>query len=126
MPPTKGYTHAVVGSGALVAVSGQLPVEADGALAGEGDPLRQARQVFCNLGLALRACGARVDDLLRLTFYLTDLSDLPAVRTARDEFLDGHPEPASSLVQVAGLVVPGARLEVDALAVVAPEECSCE
>lgn len=122
MPPTNGYSHAVIGRGQTVAVSGQLPLDADGALVGGDDALLQARQVFRNVGLALHAAGAGVEDLLRLAFYLTDLANLPFVRTARDEFLDGHCEPASSLIQVAGLVLPGARLEVDALAVVASEE----
>jgi len=54
---------------------------------------------------------------MRLTVFLTDLADLLAFRTARDEFIGEGPAPASSLVQVAGLVLPEARIEVDALAV---------
>jgi len=116
--PTNGYSHAAMGSGRIVAVSGQLPVDADGVIVHETDVLAQARQVFSNLTLALAAAGAGAADVIRLMFFLTDLSDLPAVRTARDEFLGGGPAPASSLVQVAGLVLTGARLEIDALAVV--------
>ena len=117
LPPVNGYSHVVAGSGTLVAVSGQLPAEESGALVGGTDALAQARQVFENLDRALRAAGAQPGDLLRLTLYLLDLADLPAVRAARDAFLADGPAPASSLVQVAGLVLPGARLEVDALAV---------
>ncbi len=51
-----------------------------------------------------------------LGFYLTDLSDLEAVRIARDEFIGDSQTPASSLVQIAGLVLPDARVEIDALA----------
>ncbi len=99
-------------------VSGQLPLDESGELVSATDALAQARQVFENIAAALAAAGAQPKDLLRLGFYLTDLSDLDDVRTARDEFI-GDPPPASSLVQVAGLVVPGARVEIDALAVVA-------
>ena len=120
LPPTNGYSHAVAAEGRLVAVSGQLPLDADGQLVGASDPLAQARQVFTNLGYALKAVGATPADLIRLGFYLIDLVDLPAIREARDEFLDAAQPPASTLVQISGLVVPKARVEVDALAVIAP------
>ena len=116
LPPVNGYSHATSGAGTLVAVSGQLPVDADGSIVA-GDALAQARQVFANLTTALRAAGATPADVLRLNFYLIDLADLAAVRTARDEFVAGGPPPASSLIQVVGLVLPAAKLEIDALAV---------
>jgi enamine deaminase RidA (YjgF/YER057c/UK114 family) len=119
LPPANGYSHAVVASGRMVVVSGQLPLDAGGTLVGESDPLAQARQVFANLARALNAAGATPATVVRLGFFLVDLADLADVRAARDEFLDAGPAPASSLVQVAGLVVPGARVEIDALAVVA-------
>jgi enamine deaminase RidA (YjgF/YER057c/UK114 family) len=119
LPPTSGYSHAVAAEGRLIVVSGQLPLDTDGHLVGATDPLAQARQVFANLGRALQAAGATPADLIRLGFYLTDLTHLGDVRVARDEFLGVPDPPASSLVQVAGLVVPGALLEVDGLAVIA-------
>ena len=118
MGPVNGYSHATSGTGRLVAVSGQLPVDADGNLVSTSDALAQARQVFANVGTALRAAGAGPEHLLRFNYYVLDLADVPVIRTARDEFLDSQPGPASSLVQVAGLVLPGAKFEIDALAVV--------
>lgn len=111
-----GYSHVTAGVGRLVAVSGQLPVDGAGDIVG-ADALTQARQVFANIGTALAAAHATQADLLRLNYYVLDLADVPAIRTARDEFLAGDAPPASSLVQVVGLVLPGALLEVDALAV---------
>ncbi len=116
LAPANGYSHVTAGTGRLVAVSGQLPVDAAGTIV-PGDALAQARQVFANLATALGRAGATPADVLRLNFYLTDLADLGAVRTARDEFVAGGPPPASSLIQVAGLVLPAAKLEIDALAV---------
>lgn len=116
--PVNGYSHATSGTGRLVAVSGQLPVDEDGNLVSTSDALAQARQVFANIGTVLRGAGAGPEHVLRFNFYVLDLADLDAVRTARDEFLAGATGPASSLVQVAGLVLPGAKLEIDALAVV--------
>jgi enamine deaminase RidA (YjgF/YER057c/UK114 family) len=120
LPPTNGYSHVVAAEGSVVAVSGQLPLDPDGQLVGASDPLAQARQVFTNLGRALEAVGATPADVIRLGFHLIDLADLPQIRSARDEFLDAVQPPASSLVQISGLVVPDARVEVDALAVIAP------
>jgi enamine deaminase RidA (YjgF/YER057c/UK114 family) len=98
----------------------QLPLDTDGQLVGASDPLAQARQVFTNIGRALDAAGATPADLIRLGFYLTDLADLAQIRAARDEFLDGVHPPANSLMEISGLVIPDARVEVDALAVIVP------
>jgi enamine deaminase RidA (YjgF/YER057c/UK114 family) len=117
LPPANGYSHAIAGTGRFVVISGQLPLDADGELVDESDALAQARQVFRNLRAALKAAGANPSDVMKFGLFLTTLDDLGAVRAARDEFVgDNHP-PASTLVQVAGLVVPGARIEVDAFAI---------
>lgn len=117
LPPVNGYSHAVVFSGRMVAVSGQVPVDGDGKLVGT-DPGAQTRQVFQNLATALAAAGARMDNVVKLTYYLTDLGDLETVRRVRDEFVSPHHPPASSLVQVSGLVHPAFRIEIDALAAI--------
>jgi enamine deaminase RidA (YjgF/YER057c/UK114 family) len=113
----EGYSHATAGTGRIVAVSGQLAMNAERELVGGSDPLAQSRQVFANLETALRAAGATPADVFKLTIFLTDIADLAAVRAARDEFLGAAPRPASTLVQVTALVVPGACVEIEALAV---------
>ncbi|PBC70806.1 reactive intermediate/imine deaminase [Streptomyces sp. TLI_235] len=115
-PPVNGYSHAVVFGGAMVAVSGQVPVDAEGRVVGASDPAAQIRQVFENLATALRAAGAGLSDVAKLTVFLTDLADLADFRRIRDEYLDPGRPPACSLVQVAGLVHPSFRVEIDALA----------
>ena len=115
-PPVNGYSHAVTFTGPMVTVSGQVPVNADGQLVGEGDPEAQLRQVFANLATALGAAGAGFADVVKLTVFLVDLADLPAFRQVRDEYLDPARLPACSLVQVVGLVHPAFRVEIDALA----------
>jgi enamine deaminase RidA (YjgF/YER057c/UK114 family) len=116
MPPGNGYSHVVAFTGRTVIVSGQLPLDRDGKLAGM-DPEAQMRQVFQNLSLALAAAGAGMAQVVKLTVYLTDLADLPVFRQVRDEYVPVGHLPASSLVQVAGLVHPEARVEIEALAV---------
>ena len=118
MPPVNGYSHAVAFQGRLVAVSGQVPHDADGRLVGRGDPEAQARQVFANLEAALAAAGATMDHVVKLTVFLTDMADLAAFRKARDEFIRADTPPASSLVRVSGLVNPEFRIEVEALAAI--------
>lgn len=117
LPPANGYSQVVASSGRLVAVSGQVPLDAAGNLVGKDDPRAQATQVFDNLAAALAAAGAGFEHVVKLTFYLTDLGDLETVRQVRDEFISLDRPPASSLVQVSGLVHPAFRVEIDALAV---------
>jgi len=118
LPPANGYSHAVAFTGRLVVISGQVPAGPDGQVVGAGDPAAQVRQVFTNLATALAAASATLAQVVKLTVFLTDLADLAAFRAVRDEFLaGGGPPPASSLVQVAGLVNPAFRVEIEALAV---------
>ncbi|MFF4603737.1 RidA family protein [Streptomyces sp. NPDC001339] len=115
--PATGYTHVVIGTGRFIAVSGQLALDEDGKLVGEGDPAAQARQVFENLRRCLAAAGADFEHVVKLTYFVTDMAYLPAVREARDAYLDPERLPASSAVQVAALVRPEFLMEIEAYAV---------
>ncbi|WP_328878228.1 RidA family protein [Streptomyces sp. NBC_00299] len=115
--PAAQYTHVVLGTGRFVAVSGQLALDEDGKLVGEGDPAAQARQVFENLRRCLTAAGATFDDVIKLTYFVTDMAHMPALRTARAEHIPDDRLPAASAVQVAGLVRPEFLMEVEAFAV---------
>ncbi|MFI6981432.1 RidA family protein [Embleya sp. NPDC050154] len=116
--PGNGYTNVVTGTGRLIAVSGQVAFDEDGNLVGKDDPGAQARQVFENLRRCLAAAGATFDDVIKLTYFVTDIGQLPAVRAARDEFVDMTRPPASSAVQVGALFLPELLLEVEAFALV--------
>jgi enamine deaminase RidA (YjgF/YER057c/UK114 family) len=117
LAPPFGFSHvASVAPGRMVWVSGQLPLAADGTLAPAGDMTAQARQCFANVGRALEAAGAGWADVVKLTYFVTDLSDVVAIRAVRDQFVDTARPPASSLVRVAGLVLPDAMIEIEAVA----------
>jgi reactive intermediate/imine deaminase len=116
MPPTNGYSHAVAFSGPTLVISGQVPLDEEGLLVGRGDPQAQLRQVFRNLTTALNAAGATMEQIVKLTVFLTDMADLQAFREVRDEFVLLDRPPASSLVQVSGLVNPEFRVEIEAIA----------
>ena len=116
MPPVNGYSHAVAWTGPMIVVSGQVPLDADGNLVGKDDPAAQIMQVFENLAAALAAAGASMDQLVKVTVFLTDLADLAEFRRIRDQYINLASPPASSLVQVSALVHPDFRVEVEALA----------
>ncbi|MGW8377624.1 RidA family protein [Streptomyces sp. ODS28] len=114
--PGNGYSHVVWGEGRFIALSGQIALDEKGALVGENDPAAQAHQVFENLGRCLTEAGATFADVVKLTFYVTDVAHLPAIREARDAHVDTAHPPASTAVQVAALVRPELLIEVEAFA----------
>lgn len=116
--PGNGYSHVVTGAGRWVAIAGQVAFDADGNLVGEGDASAQAQQVFANLDRCLAAAGATFADVVKLNFYVTDIAFLPAVRVARDAYIDTANPPASTAIQVVSLFRPDALIEVEAYAVV--------
>ncbi|MFE5394567.1 RidA family protein [Streptomyces sp. NPDC056568] len=118
--PAAQYSHVVLGTGRFVAVSGQLALDEAGEVVGAGDPAAQARQVFENLRRCLAAAGATFDDVVKLTFFVTDMAHMPAIRAARAAHLPDDRLPAASAVRVAGLVRPEFLMEIEAFAVVAP------
>ena len=116
--PATAYTHVVMGTGRFVAVSGQLALDEDGKLVGEGDAAAQARQVFENLRRCLASADATFDDVVKLTYFVTDMAHMPTIREARAAHIPDDRLPAASAVQVAGLVRPEFLMEVEAFAVV--------
>ncbi|WP_406398527.1 RidA family protein [Streptomyces sp. NBC_00879] len=120
--PGTGYSHAVWGTGRFVAISGQCALDENGKVVGEGDPAAQATQVFENLRRCLAAAGASFDDVVKLTYFVTDVAHLPAVRAARDAVIDAGRLPASSAVQVAALFRPELLVEIEAFALVGEGE----
>jgi 2-iminobutanoate/2-iminopropanoate deaminase len=114
--PISHYTDAVR-AGGLLFVSGCVPVDSDGRLVGEGDVVAQARQALANVGAVLAAGGCSFADVVKVTIFLTDVDDRPLINPVRQEFF-GEARPASTLVEVSGLAIPGARIEIEAVALV--------
>jgi 2-iminobutanoate/2-iminopropanoate deaminase len=111
--PISHYADAVV-AGDTLYVSGIVPVDASGAVVG-GDVVAQARQVFAIMERVLAAAGATPADVVKVTVYLLDVDDRPLINPVRQEFF-GSTRPASTLVEVSRLAVPGARVEIEAIA----------
>ncbi|HSS74707.1 MAG TPA: RidA family protein [Gaiellaceae bacterium] len=114
--PISHYTDAVR-SGGLLFLSGIVPVDGEGKLVGEGDVVEQTRQVFRNMELVLRAAGCGFGDVVKVTTFLLDISDRARINPVRQEVF-GDARPASTLVEVSALAVPGALLEIEAVAAI--------
>jgi len=112
--PISHYTDAVEANG-LLFVSGIVPVDADGRVIGGEDVVEQARQVFRNMGEVLAAAGAGFADVVKVTVFLTDVDDRARINPVRQEVF-GEARPASTLVEVSRLAIPGAKIEVECVA----------
>src|SRR4051794_3300233 len=123
LPEPPGYSHVVSARPARVVwTSGQVAMNADGTTAPPGDWEAQTRLTMENVGRALEAADAGWADVVKLPFFVVDVSALQTIRAVRDEFVPTERPPASSLVQVAGLFRPDLLIEVEAVACpVAPD-----
>ncbi|MFD5698890.1 RidA family protein [Streptomyces lasiicapitis] len=121
--PPPGYAHAaVVEAGTRLAfMAGSVPLDAEGKLVGEGDPVRQAHQVVANLDEALRAIGSDLSQVVASTVYV--VGDEPGVLSEvwdvvrASGLLTTQPH-TSTLLGVTVLGYPGQLVEITATAVV--------
>ena len=118
-----GYTHIVevTGPNRTIYISGQIAFDKDGRIVGApGDMKAQAEQVFKNLETALTAAGAKFSDVVKMNSYITDMSKVQAVRDVRARYFKDA-TPASTFVEVKGLVRPELLREIEVIAVVQPK-----
>jgi reactive intermediate/imine deaminase len=111
-PPISHYCDAVR-FGDLLFISGVPPTDAAGRVVSD-DVAAQARQVFLNMKLVLDAAGASFADILKVTVYLLDVDDRRRINAVRQEFF-GHARPASTLIGVSQLAIPGMKVEIEAV-----------
>jgi 2-iminobutanoate/2-iminopropanoate deaminase len=110
--PLSHYTDAVIW-GDMLFVSGVAPLDRAGRLVGDDAPA-QTRQIFENMKLILDAAGASFRDVLRVTVYLTDVNDRKAINPVRQDYF-GDARPASTLLEVSALAIPGMKVEIEAV-----------
>ena len=114
LEPISHYANAVRFSNMLF-ISGLTPHDEAGKLVGENDAAAQADQILRNIQKVLTAAGASFADVLKVTVFLTDLSDRVRINPVRQKYF-GSARPASSLFGVTGLALPGMRVEIEAIA----------
>ena len=106
------------GPGRWIYVSGQIGADEDGNMVNETFAA-EAEQCFARIGTSLEKAGARMQDVVKITGYVTSTEHYPDYDVARGKAFAGHP-PSSATVQVAGLVAD-ARVEIEAVAFVPAE-----
>ena len=114
--PQAHYSQ-VARAGNTLYISGQLGLDIDGNLVGEGDANAQARRAWRNLVAVLSEYGATLRHLVKTTTYITHWAYRPLVAEARDEVFREPPYPPSTLVVVQGLAEPRFLVEIEAIAV---------
>jgi reactive intermediate/imine deaminase len=111
------YSQAVAVPGAGIAfLSGQIPLDPESMTLVSDDVAEQTHQVFRNLAALAEAAGGRLDDMVKLTVYLTDLSSFETVNGVMAEHMS-EPYPARAAVGVSELP-KGARVEIEGIMVI--------
>lgn len=102
--------------GETIYVAGQAALDADGKVVGVGDMKAQARQTFANIAAVLKEAGATLDDIVKITTYITDMSRYADYSAVRKEMFTNN-LPASATVASPVLVFPELLIEIEAIAV---------
>jgi enamine deaminase RidA (YjgF/YER057c/UK114 family) len=109
------YSQAMLSEGELVFTAGQGGFGPDGAVVDPDDAEAQIRQAFANVDAALRAGGASLDTLVKMTVFLLRASDYDAFKRVRHEVFS-PPYPASTALLAGGFLFDGMLVEVEAIA----------
>jgi 2-iminobutanoate/2-iminopropanoate deaminase len=113
--PVGPYSQAIVANGMLYA-AGQVPLDPDTGALVVGDITVQARRVFDNLTAVLASANSGWQHVVKVTVYLTNLTDGPALNAVYAEYVVA-PTPARTTVEVSKLPL-GSTIEIDLIAVV--------
>lgn len=117
----KGYSHASVvdlGNCRLVLMSGQVALDSTGNLVGKGNVSKQTEQVFQNIKKLVEAAGGSINNLVKLSYYILDVSHIQAIRGIRDRYVNTQAPPASTLVEVSKLFRDDILIEIEATAII--------
>lgn len=109
------YSPAIA-VGDLLFVSGQSSIDEHGEVVGPHDFETQGHQVFANLAHVLEAGGSSLDDVVKVTIFLTDMTHISTIVALRRQYFS-QPYPADSLVEVRALSRPELELEIEAIAI---------
>lgn len=113
------YSHGYkidIGNLLLIFTTGQIAMDKNGNVLYPNDPAKQAKFIYESLQKILEQAGASLDDVVKTTVYVTDMSDFPEISKVRNEYLK-RSEPVSTLVEVSKLVKDGCKVEIEVVAV---------
>jgi enamine deaminase RidA (YjgF/YER057c/UK114 family) len=111
--PVSHYCH-VTKAGDLIWVSGTVGIASDGTI--PAGVVEQFEVAIANMDVCLKAAGAGAEHVVKVTVYLTDVTDRTKINPIRQRYFGPH-RPASTLVEVSALVLPELKVEIEAQAV---------
>jgi len=111
-----GYTH-IAKVGDTLHISGQLPLDQEGKIVGEGDMTAQTDKTYENLKKCLESVGATMRDIVMLRIFVTDLEEFQKTAEVRTKYF-GKYRPATTGLEISRLYFPEAMIEVEATAVI--------
>ncbi len=112
---TVGYSHAAK-AGDTLYIAGQVAQDADGNLVGGGDFESQVRQVYANLKNIMEEAGGNLNNIVKMTTFLTHYDYIETYRSVRNEHFP-EPCPPNTLLIVESLALPDYMIEVEAVGV---------
>ncbi|MEL6139306.1 MAG: RidA family protein [Cyanobacteria bacterium J06626_23] len=116
--PVGPYSQAIVASGQMVFVAGQVPLDpATGTLIGEGDISAQTEQSLKNLTAILAAAGATLANVVKTSVFLKDMNDFTAMNSVYAQHFNEADAPARACVEVARLP-KDVLVEIECIAVI--------
>jgi len=120
LPPPTGFSHASAGAGTVVYIAGQVGSDETGTILFPGDIAGQFGLAIRNFGIALESAGCLPDDVVKMTYFVTDIAAYRAVLKPIGKHYQavlGRNFPASTLVEVKALFDPDAMVEIEGVAV---------
>ena len=116
-PPAYAQTIRVTGAQTILFISGQVDYDEKGQPGHPGDFAAQARATYSALKAQVEAGGGTLENIVKLTTFLVDIRHRTELAAIREEFF-GKKAPASTLVGVTALALPGWLIEVEAIAII--------
>ena len=116
--PVGPYNQAIVASGQMIFVAGQIPLDAStGQIVGEGDVAAQTEQAIANLKAILTAAGATLDNVVKTSVFLKNMGDFAAMNGVYAQHFGDESAPARACVEVARLP-KDVLVEIECIAVI--------
>jgi 2-iminobutanoate/2-iminopropanoate deaminase len=104
-------------TGRMIYVSGQVSLDAEGNVVGEGDIRLQTKTVLEHVKTVVEEAGGGMEDIVKVTVFITDMRLYDAIHEVRRRYFK-EPFPASSMVEVSALIDPRLLIEIEAVAVI--------
>ncbi len=104
-------------AGRTIYVSGQVSLDAEGNVVGEGDMRLQTETVLEHVKTVVEEAGGGMEDIVKVTVFITDMGLYDEIHEVRRRYFE-EPYPASSMVEVSALIDPRLLIEIEAIAVI--------